>query len=98
LGTLGDPADLIFLWQVTIQGAAVGSAAPFHFWFFIFLPFIFLPFIAALRKRNNVTPVGLMSDQAPLVSEPVDQKETSQFSKAIGKKQFGGNRCPSSSG
>jgi hypothetical protein len=48
---------------MTIQGAAVGSAAPFRLG----------RFIAALRKRNNVALIGLMSDRANASTSPVKQ-------------------------
>ena len=70
LGTLGDPADLIFCHVMTIQGAAVGSAAPF----------VFGRFIVALRKRNNVALPGLMSDRANASTSPAIKRNRNSHS------------------
>jgi hypothetical protein len=67
---------------VTIKGAAVGSAAPFHFQLFHFGHFM-----AALRKRNNVTPAGLMSDQAHASTiGQIKNQSQKQFAKVVRKK------------
>jgi hypothetical protein len=57
LGTFGDPADVIGCETMTMQGAAVGSAAPFRFGFAVW---------------NNASRDVLMSHK-PALTEPVNK-------------------------